>query len=187
MGMIVIEPADSARFKRMYVTKEFEPFRKYLTLMLTDEPFFGVPEIILYPHKIRKFMDVKTSIPINSELAHLKKNEDTYNYFPINIFKHTPMNAKSELSFAMQRYLSSRGFTQDGVTLHMTLDKRTHFYVVYSQTDSKTKKFLVPIQENKKLSFLRKPQRETLFKLVDPEKNNTFLKEFQRYKNKKIE
>jgi hypothetical protein len=160
VGSYSIQPSDTYPFLKKLKTKVYNPFRKFISLV-KDEKYYGSPELMLYPKRIRSLDDINTNLE-EIDLQSFITNGD-FNYYPIATYFHKPLDASDELYISLQKLISPEGLRIDGEQLHMTIDKRTYFYTIYESVESQDMKYLVPLKEKKKLSLLQKTNKDFIF------------------------
>jgi hypothetical protein len=97
MGYYGISENDSKRFINQYKKQEFKPFRKFIHLY-TDSETQGVPELVLYPRRIRKDESINLKIEPEKIYDFISENKNLYNYKIVNIMKHKIYGKNDELS-----------------------------------------------------------------------------------------
>ncbi len=164
VGSYSIQHSDTYPFIKQLKTKVYNPFRKFISLV-KDEKYYGAPELILYPKKIRSLENINT----NLEKIDLQSfiSEGQFNYYPIATYYHKPMDSSDELYTNLHKLLSPEGLKIDDELLHMTLDKRTYFYTIYESVESKDLKYLVSVREKNKLRQLQKMNKDFIFSHVN--------------------
>jgi hypothetical protein len=180
-GMIGIQGADIKRFGDKWVERKFESFRKFVTFMwdagnMKDRDNSGPVEIALYPRRIRSMVEIKTTVPDKQDLyTYVKKRIDEYNFFPFEEMPHKYF-AKDRLYETLLQMFSPRGH----LGRHLTIDKRTYFYMLYEETQTKDRKYLINIQEPKKLPLLQKDNPESQLCINSPFKINKLVKKLEK-------
>jgi hypothetical protein len=174
-GMVGIQAPDTVRFNHEWRKPYFEPFRKFITYLwdagnMRGKDNFGTPEIALYPHRMRNLKEVKTVIDDSiDKFDYIMKRKDKYNYIPFQSLFHR-FGEKDKLYDMLISMFSPNGYKEGGVVQHLTIDRRTYFYMLYEETEKKNKKYLVDIKEPRKLSILQKQSSDFQLKVMSPYK-----------------
>jgi hypothetical protein len=180
-GMIGIQGADIKRFGDHWPKRYFEPFRKFVTFMwdagnMKDKDNSGPAEIALYPRRVRSIMEINTTVSDKQDLySYVKKRIDEYNFFPFDDINHKYF-AKDKLYTILLNMFSPGGH----LGRHLTIDKRTYFYMLYEETQSKDRKYLVDIKESKKLPLLQKDNPERQLPTNSPFRINKLVKRLEK-------
>lgn len=187
-GMIGIQAPDTVRFNKKWQTPSFEPFRDFMTYIwdagnMKGKENFGTAELALYPRRIRNLTEMKTTLDDSIDLFdYVMERKNEYNYLPIHSLYHEFLNPNDKLYRMLIAMFSPRGYREGGVIQHLTIDKRTYFYMLYEETDKKSKPFLVDIFNPKKLPILQKPNPNLIFKIMSPFKFKRNIKILQGLK-----
>ena len=173
-GMIGMQAADAVRFNKKWQEPSFEPFRKFVTYFydagnMKDKDNFGAPEIALYPRRLRDVTEIKTTLNDSTDLfKYVMNKQNEYNYIPFQSLYHKFLTPNDKLYKMLISMFSPRGFIEGGVVQHLTIDKRTYFYMLYEETPKKFHKYLVDIREPKKLPILQNRNPELIFRIISP-------------------
>ena len=166
LGMYAIQKKDNVSFLKTYnKDTRFKSFKKFISFIY-DEYMMGAPELILYPRRKRVFEDVKVDL---KELGltfeeYMKIHYEEFNYYSLDIYKHNPLDL-DEMYHRLLQLLKPKGLFIDDQNFHMTIDKRTYFYVIYESYSKKDRKYLVPIKDEQKLNILKKKNNDLIFSI----------------------
>jgi hypothetical protein len=166
LGMYAIQKKDNVSFLKTYnKDTRFKPFKKFVSF-LYDDYMMGAPELILYPRRKRVFEDVKVDL---NELGvtfeeYMKEHYEEFNYYSLDVYKHDPLQ-KDEMYYKLLKMLNPKGMFIDDQNFHLTIDKRTYFYVIYESYSKEDRKYLVPIKEEQKLNIFKKKDFDLIFSL----------------------
>ena len=175
-GMIGIQAADVTRFNNKWRTPEFEPFRKFVTFLwdagnMRDKKNYGTPEIALYPLRMRNLKEIKTKVDDSTNMFdYIMKRSNKYNYIPFQSMYHQFLKHDDKFYRMLIAMFSPRGFVEEKVTQHLTIDKRTYFYMLYEEVEAKNRRYLVELREPKKLAILQKRNPELILEVMSPYK-----------------
>jgi len=128
----------------------------YETFYEDKDKYINVPELVIYPRKIR---DVKDRVMKKKDFTEqwLETHIDEFNVKPLYIFKtNYIMGGKDFTNYKeiVDSLLSSKGYEIDGTTYHMTVNKRDRSFIMKEYADEKTLKHCLPIKKDK-LKFLK--------------------------------
>jgi hypothetical protein len=168
VGFIGLEHADTNRFYKKFAQKRFKSFRKFI-MLYRDAKWMGVPEIVLHPLRTRNQVEIVREVKSGFELDMILKQEKTLNFKPLQVFEHTPFETPDELSIYLDLAFSSKGYKEDSINQHLTIDRRTLFFCLYEETAPKDRKYLLNIFDNKRLYSFKKLNKETIFNVFRPE------------------
>jgi hypothetical protein len=185
-GIYAIQEGDANNLMKWYTKNEYTNFRKYLTFF-RDINFKSVPEIMMHPLLRRNIQEQKTVIVNGSEFDYIQKHKNKFNYHPFQVFEHKPLEDNDELSRGLKYLFDPRGLQSGKNRYHLTIDKRTLFYVLYESLEKRNAEHFVQINEKKKLAYLRKKTPFLLFTTVNPENTKQVIKGFIKQVKKDIE
>jgi hypothetical protein len=94
----------------------------------------------------------------------MNTHHEEFNYYAIDMYKHDPLQ-KDEMYDKLLKLFSPKGMFIDDQNFHLTIDKRTYFYVIYESYSKEDRKYVVPIKEEKKLNILKKKNNDLIFSL----------------------
>lgn len=150
MGEIYLAEMDvSLHNSRIYKKEQVLKYRKNFMDFTNN---IGVPEVIMYPRRVRKEKPYVMDI---SEFSYewLAEHMDEFNYFPLLVSEYTK-DDKSEHINIMNQLLSPEGAMISNRLCHMTIDPFTSFYVIYECCEKDVQERCVPIEETNKLNYL---------------------------------
>lgn len=118
----------------------------------------NIPEVVLYPRKIR---DKEDRILHKQEFTQswFEKHIEEFNVKPIHVFTNEGVNWKMSLDKyknIMDQFLSPEGFSIDGNMYHMTVNKKTRDFVIAEFASPELLKLCLPISDKDKQKFLKK-------------------------------
>lgn len=185
-GMIGIQASDTNNFAKKWVKKSFQPLRKFMTFMWDagnklDKENSGPPELALYPLRTRNMVEVKTVIKDSeSPFEYVSRRLSQYNYFPFQETYHKFLETDDKLYKMLNLMFSPRGYKEGGVVHHLTIDKRTYFYMLYEETDDDIKNYLIDLKDNNKLSTLQIRNKLLQLPINSPFKINKLIKKLDK-------
>ena len=152
MGSFQNYPGDDAtgfRFNKKFILD-------YETFYEDSNKFINVPELVIYPRKIRDFKDRVMKKKDFTE-QWLEDHIEEFNVKPLYIFN-------SEFNFGGKDFtkykeiidslLSNKGYEIEGTTYHMTVNKRDRSFIMKEFANETTLKHCLPV-ETDKLKFLK--------------------------------
>jgi len=187
-GMVGIQAPDVVRFNKKWQMSWFEPFRKFITYLwdagnLRGNDMFGTPEIILYPRRTRILKETKTVLDDSvDKFDYIMERQDEYNYLPFQSLFHQLRMPNDKLYRMLISMFSPNGYKEGKMVQHLTIDKRTYFYMLYEETEKKDRKFLVDIKEPKKFPVLQHTNPNLIFQVKSPYKFKKNIKYLQGLK-----
>lgn len=152
MGSFQNYPGDDATgFK---LNKKF--ILEYETFFEDKANYINVPELVIYPRKVR---DVKDRVMKKKDFTEqwLETHIDEFNVKPLYIFKtNYTMEGKDFTNYKeiLDSFLSNKGYEIDGVNYHMTVNKRDRSFIMKEFANEATLKHCLSIEEDK-LAFLK--------------------------------
>jgi hypothetical protein len=177
---------------KQYGKDNFAPFRKYITFFRDEDTirnpkkgFLGVPEIMLHPLRMKNMEEIKTRMEDGKEFDYVTARMNKYNYFPFQVTSHLPLEPRDELSRLLNLLLKPTGYRDGQFTYHLTIDKRTYFYVLVEEASKETLRHCLPVQDKDKLSILRKYTSSLIFTMVNPDRHPMVIK-FLNKESKKL-
>jgi hypothetical protein len=150
LGEIFIAGMDTpAHNSNIIGKKEILKYRKNFLDAKYNE---GVPEVILYPRRVRS---EKPYVMNKSRATYewLGEHMDEFNYFPLLVSDYNNESKINHIKL-MDELLSPEGGVIAGQSCHLTIDPLTSFYVLYESCDEEVQQRCIPIEEPNKLNFL---------------------------------
>jgi len=150
MGSFQMYPGDDR--KRFNYKDKF--ILDYETFYEDHSKYINIPEVVLYPRKIRDKKDrVLSKKSFNQEW--FEKHIDEYNVKPLHIFENLYGNLEKYKNI-MTQFLSPEGFTMDGNTYHMTINKKTRDFVIAEFAEPSLLEICLHVSDKNKEKFLKK-------------------------------
>jgi hypothetical protein len=126
----------------------------YETFYEDHSKYVNVPEVVLYPRKIRDTKDrILNKKKFNQEW--FEKHIDEYNVKPLHVFEGN-YNDLTKYKTIIDQFLSPEGFSIDGNTYHMTVNKKTRDFVISEFASPELLELCLPISDKDKQKFLKK-------------------------------
>jgi hypothetical protein len=139
-------------------------FRYDDKFVLTYETFYqdvakntNIPEVVLYPRKIRDRAD-RILPKEDFTQTWFEKHIDEFNVKPIHVFTNEGTFETMKLDKyknIIDQFLSPDGFKIDEKAYHMTINKKNRDYVIAEFADPELLKLCLPIEDNDKQKFLK--------------------------------
>ena len=149
MGSFQIFPGDI----RTFFDKENKFILDYETFY-QDKERTNIPEVVLYPRKIRDKKDrILSAKKFTNEW--LAEHIDEYNMRPLHIFENKDDELENYKDI-LDKFLSPEGFEIDGVKYHMTLNKKNRDFVIVEFADECLLKHCIPIKVENKIEYYNK-------------------------------
>jgi hypothetical protein len=169
VGSMTLSFLDMNTLRANFWKDEVKDFRKFITFVKENNknpP--GVPDLAIYPRKTRSLEEINTKKPKDG-FAWIKTHQSEFNYFPLFIFPHLGFEKDSQYTF-LEEAFSEKGYHDKDtkMTYHLTIDKRTYFYMLVEYSEEKTLKHCIDVSEKDKLKVLQTFNKELLFKLSPP-------------------
>jgi hypothetical protein len=154
---------DNLDLKKAIKTGKFDDFKKFVAYFKDQGMNSGAIELALYPRVKNVLKCIQTKLDM-SGFDYIVKNLDDFNYFPLFIFPHD-LYAKDELYNFLNDAFKSTGYIDPETkkVYHLTIDKRTYFYMLVEATDPEVLKHCLPIEDEHKLKLLRKKHKDLIF------------------------
>lgn len=126
----------------------------YETFYEDHSKYVNIPEIVLYPRKIRDTKDrILDKKKFNQQW--FEKNIDEYNVKPLHVFEGN-YNDLTKYKTIMDQFLSPEGFSIDGKVYHMTINKKTRDFVIAEFAVPELLDLCLPVSDKNKEKFLKK-------------------------------
>lgn len=163
VGRINLGYGDNIDLKNAIESGKFEDFKKFIAFFRNADTRSGVFEVSLFP-RIKnndKCIETKLDLPGYDWIV---KNLEEFNYFPLLIFPHI-LYEKDELYKFLIDGFNPKGYTEPETKkiYHLTIDKRTYFYMLQEVIDKDTIKYCLSISSKDKLKILRTKNPNLIF------------------------
>ena len=164
VGNISIKYSDNLDLKNVFFSEKFKDFRKFISFFRNINNNSGVPEIALYPRAKNSDRCIETKLDI-SGYDWITKNLEEFNYFPLLVQPHK-LYEKDEFYKFLINGFDAKGYTESETNkvYHLTIDKRTYFYMLFEVIDEETKEYCLPIETKNKLKILKDKNPDLIFK-----------------------
>jgi hypothetical protein len=165
LGNISIKYSDNVDLKEAIQSGKFNDFKKFITFFKNVNNNSGVPELALYPRTKNTDKCIETKLDV-SGYDWITKHFEEFNYFPLLVQPHKLYEKDDFYKFLIQ------GFNPEGyidpetskVVYHLTIDKRTYFYMLKEVIEKKTYDHCLDIHIKNKLKILKEKNSELIFK-----------------------
>jgi hypothetical protein len=163
VGRINLGYGDNLDLKNAIESGKFNDFKKFIAFFRNADNRSGVFEVSLFP-KIKntdKCIETKLDLPGYDWIV---KHLEEFNYFPLLIFPHN-LYEKGELYKFLIDSFNPEGYTEPETkkVYHLTIDKRTYFYMLDEVIENDTKKHCLSVSSKNKLKILRSKNSELIF------------------------
>jgi len=163
VGNINLGYKDNVDLKEAIESGKFDDFKKFVAYFNDQGMNSGAIELALYPRvkNIVKCIETKLEVP---GFDYIVKHIDEFNYFPLFVFPHE-IYAKDELYTFLNDSFKPTGYIDPETKkiYHLTIDKRTYFYMLIEASNPETLKYCLPIEDQNKLALLRKKNKKLIF------------------------
>jgi hypothetical protein len=163
IGKINLKYGDNLDLKKAIESGDFDDFQKFIAFFRDADFDSGIFELSLYPRITHKNECINTKLNLPG-YDWINKHLNEFNYFPFNVHTHKIYEKGKFYDFLEDSFKPS-GYKEleTEKVYHLTIDKRTYFYVLVEAASADTLKHCENIDNDDKLEILRKRNPELIF------------------------
>lgn len=163
VGRVNLGYGDNVDLKNAIESGKFNDFKKFIAFFKNADNRSGVFEVSLFP----RIKNADTCIETKLDLPGydwIVKHLEEFNFFPLLIFPHN-LYEKGELYKFLLEGFKPEGYMEPETSkvYHLTIDKRTYFYMIKEVIEKDTMKYCLPLETKNKLKMLKSKNPELIF------------------------